>query len=109
VALTATPFENTPLDLWAILSLLGFAGLWGRREFTDSFCREDIYPDGRRKVTGWKSKRHADQVMQWIGPRFLRRTSRDVGVRHQGANPTGACAALPYSEPRLPQGWLHPP
>jgi SNF2 family DNA or RNA helicase len=81
VGLTATPFENDPLDLWAILSLLGFADLWGRREFTDSFCREDIYPDGRRKVTGWKSRLRADQVMRWIGPRFLRRTSRDVGIQ----------------------------
>jgi SNF2 family DNA or RNA helicase len=80
VALTATPFENDPLDLWAILSLLGFPGLWSRRQFIDSFCREDIYPDGRRKVTGWKSRLHADQVMRWIGRRFLRRTSREVGV-----------------------------
>jgi SNF2 family DNA or RNA helicase len=80
VALTATPFENDPLDLWAILSLLGFRGLWGRDKFIDSFCREDIYPDGRRKVTGWKSGLHADQVMRWIGLGFLRRTSREVGV-----------------------------
>lgn len=90
VALTATPFENNPFDLWAILSLLGFAGLWSRREFTDSFCHEDIYLDGRRKVTGWKSKRHAEQVMRWIGPRFLRRTSREVGLR------------LPTREPSSP-------
>jgi SNF2 family DNA or RNA helicase len=80
VALTATPFENDPLDVWAILSLLGFPELWGRGEFTNSFCHEDIYPDGRRKVTGWKSRRLADQVMQWIGPRFLRRTGLEVGI-----------------------------
>jgi SNF2 family DNA or RNA helicase len=88
VGLTATPFENDPLDLWAILSLLGFAELWDRREFTDSFCREDIYPDGRRKVTGWKSKMHAELVMRWIGPRFLRRTSREVGIRLPTREPT---------------------
>jgi SNF2 family DNA or RNA helicase len=90
VALTATPFENNPLDLWAILSLLGFAGLWGRGEFTDSFCHEEIYPDGRRKVAGWKSEQHAEHVMRWIGPRFLRRTSREVGIR------------LPTREPARP-------
>lgn len=80
VAVTATPYENDPMELWAVLSLAGIAGLPDADAFGRSYVSWVEYSDGTRKPTGWLSPAHAAQVVEWLGPRFLRRTAGSVGL-----------------------------
>lgn len=79
VAVTATPYENDPMELWAVLSLAGIPGLPDAEAFGQTHVSWIEYPDGR-KPQGWVSPAHAAQVMEWLGPRFLRRTAASVGL-----------------------------
>jgi len=80
VASTATPFENDPLELWAVLALVGIPGIPSAERFGADYCQFRTFDDGTRKCTGWLSPQHARQVMAWLGPRFVRRTAENVGL-----------------------------
>ena len=55
VAMTATPYENDPLELWAVLSVAGLPGLFSAEEFGQRYVRWRTFDDGSRKPVGWLS------------------------------------------------------
>lgn len=86
VALTATPMEKSPADLWSILNWLDPKTFGARKSpypywpFVYHFCEtEKIYVGGREiahpKITGAKEVQELNRV---VSPYFLRRTYSEV-------------------------------
>ena len=55
VTMTATPYENDPLELWAVMSLTGVPGLLDAEAFGERYVSWWTFDDGNRKATGWLS------------------------------------------------------
>jgi SNF2 family DNA or RNA helicase len=82
-ALTATPYETDPLELWAILQLVHAAGVPGKQVFGRRFVewrtvpvgygRTEQQPVGLAPGTG-------QALRQLIAPHLLRRTAEEVGL-----------------------------
>lgn len=79
IAMTATPYENDPMEFWAVLDLVGLPDLYSAEEFGSRYVEWRVFDDGSRKPLGWRSPNHARSVMWWVGERFLRRTPDQIG------------------------------
>jgi SNF2 family DNA or RNA helicase len=86
VAMTATPYENDPMELWTLLAAARVPGLWGNGEFANKFVtweKRQVAPfQWETKPTGW--------VEEWLPEvrELLRRVMLDRDV-------TAADLALP--------------
>ncbi|KRF22918.1 DEAD/DEAH box helicase [Phycicoccus sp. Soil802] len=78
-AVTATPQENDPMELWAVMSLAGLPGTPDKEQFGQHVEWRE-FSDGTRKPVGWLTPENAGIVMRWLGARFLRRTAEQVGL-----------------------------
>lgn len=80
VAMTATPYENDPMELWAVLAIACIPYLHDADTFGDRYVRWQTFSSGQQKPTGWKSPGHAGAVRRWMGERYLRRVPGDLGL-----------------------------
>lgn len=74
--LTATPLNNSPIELFAVFQI-GDPGVFGkRREFEKRYVRYD-YSNGYPRLIGY---RHLDELKEKIQPYVIRRTWEDAGI-----------------------------
>lgn len=85
LSMTATPIENDPTELWAILRATDAPDLWSRRVFEEEFVTwRTTFVDQRgrsREVPdGWQEQR-LSEVREYLAKVSLRRTHASVGTR----------------------------
>ena len=82
VAMTATPYENNPDELFGLFSLVGLPGLPTREAYLRDYCEVRTFPDGTSKVEGWAFPAgiKAKAVRDAVRPYLLRRTVAEVGL-----------------------------
>lgn len=75
-ALTGTPVERDPGDLWSILHLLDPAGFPSREKFIDLWCEKGFSFWGAAELIGLRAE-HRDAFFRAVDPR-LRRLPKEV-------------------------------
>lgn len=86
VAVSATPIQNSLLDLHSILEALGLKGVFGSKTAFDRHYHEHAIEQIRtrsrtiykKKVIGYKN---TEELKQKLDPYYLRRTYKDVDVK----------------------------
>ena len=86
VAVTATPIQNTLLDLHSILEALGLKSVFGSKTAFDRRYHEHVIEQIRtrsrtiykKKVVGYKN---TEELKKKLDPYYLRRTYNDIDVK----------------------------
>lgn len=84
LSMTATPLENDPTELWAILRVTDTPDLWVKPEFEKRFVSwrtayVDQWGNQRKVPDGWLEDQLED-VRDYLSGVVLRRTHEDVGT-----------------------------
>lgn len=83
VAMTATPPENNPMELYTLLKAAAAPGLWPQgvfeREFVTWRTQELGYGKAKQVPVGWQTWR-LDEVRSFLAGVLLQRSAEEVGL-----------------------------